>query len=82
MSSDHTSIRHKSITNPNPPQITGRPLFVLDTYRRFLYDWGHKMKGIPSERYQMAVDDTVKRLGLKSVHAVSGYRVGRVLMLI
>jgi len=65
-----------------PPQITGRPLFVFDTYRRFLYDWGHKLKGIPSERYQMAVDDTVKRLGLKSVHAVSGYRVGRVLMLI
>jgi len=56
--------------------ITGRPLFVLDTYRRFLYDWGHKMKGIPAETYQKAVDDTVKRLGVKSVHAVSGYRVG------
>jgi len=56
--------------------ITGRPLFVLDTYRRFLYDWGHKMKGIPAEAYQKAVDATVKRLGLKSVHAVSSYRVG------
>jgi pyruvate,orthophosphate dikinase len=53
--------------------ITGRPLFVLDTYRRFLFDWGTKMKKIPKESYQTIVDETVKRLGLRSAHSVSTY---------
>ena len=50
---------------------TGRNTYVLDTYRRFLQDWGTHVQGIPMERYKNIVDDRTTSLGLRSGHSVS-----------
>ena len=50
---------------------SGRPLYVLDTYRRFLLDWGTKVKGIPAAQYKAVVDEALFRLNARSIHSVS-----------
>jgi pyruvate, orthophosphate dikinase len=60
-------------------QVTGRNLFVLDTYRRFLQDWGTHVLNIPNQRYQSIIDLKIKNLGVRSAHSVSNFCLCRLL---
>ena len=40
-------------------KMTMRPLFVLDTYRRFVEDYGEHVLGIPHSRYASVMEDFV-----------------------
>ena len=51
-------------------EVTGRNLFVLDTYRRFLQDWGTNFLGIDEKVYKDIVNEKLKQLQLRSAHSV------------